>query len=254
MNPLRLPTCGLARCLTLALTLTLTLTLGKCRCLLRLQMVGEETQACSPVSGLLGKQTESTLSIPVTSLVPAVSWVGPGLGARLLAVLSWFSRRFTLYMWALQLSLSFLLSVERNTCSVCRSAGWWASGGPPTPPVLMRLVSSGSHAAEVRGLSSSMTSSWRHCGPVNNVTFLFPFPYSKIESEEYEEALCLAQTYGLDTDLVYQRQWRKSAVNIASIQNYLVCLNVLVTWYNSNAWLFLEGGNARASYWSILCC
>ncbi|XP_007471273.1 PREDICTED: neuroblastoma-amplified sequence [Lipotes vexillifer] len=43
----------------------------------------------------------------------------------------------------------------------------------------------------------------------------------KIESEEYEEALSLAQTYSLDTDLVYQRQWRKSAVNIASIQNYL---------------------------------
>ncbi|XP_037384398.1 NBAS subunit of NRZ tethering complex [Talpa occidentalis] len=43
----------------------------------------------------------------------------------------------------------------------------------------------------------------------------------KIDSEEYEEALSLAQTYGLDTDLVYQRQWRKSAVNIASIQNYL---------------------------------
>lgn len=43
----------------------------------------------------------------------------------------------------------------------------------------------------------------------------------KIESEEYEEALSLAQTYGLDTDLVYQRQWRKSAVNVASIQNYL---------------------------------
>uniref|UniRef100_A0A8C0W816 Neuroblastoma-amplified sequence n=1 Tax=Castor canadensis TaxID=51338 RepID=A0A8C0W816_CASCN len=43
----------------------------------------------------------------------------------------------------------------------------------------------------------------------------------KIESEEYEEALSLAHTYALDTDLVYQRQWRKSAVNIASIQNYL---------------------------------
>ncbi|XP_045700375.1 neuroblastoma-amplified sequence isoform X2 [Phyllostomus hastatus] len=43
----------------------------------------------------------------------------------------------------------------------------------------------------------------------------------KIESEEYEEALSLAQTYGLDTDLVYQRQWRKSAVSSASIQNYL---------------------------------
>ncbi|XP_072498758.1 NBAS subunit of NRZ tethering complex [Notamacropus eugenii] len=43
----------------------------------------------------------------------------------------------------------------------------------------------------------------------------------KIENEEYHEALSLAQTYGLDTDLVYQRQWRKSTVNIASIQNYL---------------------------------
>ncbi|XP_016080231.1 PREDICTED: neuroblastoma-amplified sequence [Miniopterus natalensis] len=45
--------------------------------------------------------------------------------------------------------------------------------------------------------------------------------HRKIESEEYEEALSLAQTYGLDADLVHQRQWRKSAVNIASIQNYL---------------------------------
>lgn len=43
----------------------------------------------------------------------------------------------------------------------------------------------------------------------------------KIDSEDYEEALCLAHTYGLDTDLVYQRQWRKSAVNSASIHNYL---------------------------------
>ncbi|NXG33710.1 NBAS protein, partial [Dromaius novaehollandiae] len=43
----------------------------------------------------------------------------------------------------------------------------------------------------------------------------------KIDNEEYGEALSLAQTYGLDSDLVYQRQWRKSAVNIASIQDYL---------------------------------
>ncbi|KAM9062350.1 NBAS subunit of NRZ tethering complex [Sarcophilus harrisii] len=43
----------------------------------------------------------------------------------------------------------------------------------------------------------------------------------KIENEEYAEALSLAQAYGLDTDLVYQRQWRKSSVNVASIQNYL---------------------------------
>ncbi|XP_028914479.1 neuroblastoma-amplified sequence isoform X2 [Ornithorhynchus anatinus] len=43
----------------------------------------------------------------------------------------------------------------------------------------------------------------------------------KIDNEEYSEALSLAHTYGLDTDLVYQRQWRKSTVNIASIQDYL---------------------------------
>ncbi|XP_059585522.1 NBAS subunit of NRZ tethering complex isoform X2 [Alligator mississippiensis] len=43
----------------------------------------------------------------------------------------------------------------------------------------------------------------------------------KIDNEEYGEALSLAQTYGLDSDLVYQRQWRKSTVNIASIQDYL---------------------------------
>ncbi|XP_066453161.1 NBAS subunit of NRZ tethering complex [Eleutherodactylus coqui] len=43
----------------------------------------------------------------------------------------------------------------------------------------------------------------------------------KIDHEEYGEALSLAQAYGLDTDLVYQRQWRKSAVNIATIQDYL---------------------------------
>ncbi|TSL47624.1 Neuroblastoma-amplified sequence [Bagarius yarrelli] len=43
----------------------------------------------------------------------------------------------------------------------------------------------------------------------------------KIDSEEYGEALSLAQVYGLDSDLVYQRQWRKSSVSIASIQDYL---------------------------------
>lgn len=34
----------------------------------------------------------------------------------------------------------------------------------------------------------------------------------------------MAQAYGLDSDLVYQRQWRKSTVNVASIQDYLVGL------------------------------
>ena len=47
--------------------------------------------------------------------------------------------------------------------------------------------------------------------------------------------MSLAQTYGLDTDLVYQRQWRKSAVNIASIQNYLVCLHSLITCSKSHS-------------------
>lgn len=46
----------------------------------------------------------------------------------------------------------------------------------------------------------------------------------QIDNEEYGEALSLAQAYGLDSDLVYQRQWRKSAVNVASIQDYLVGL------------------------------
>ena len=44
----------------------------------------------------------------------------------------------------------------------------------------------------------------------------------QIEHEEYGEALVLAETYGLDSDLVYQKQWRKSRVSVASIHDYLV--------------------------------
>lgn len=44
----------------------------------------------------------------------------------------------------------------------------------------------------------------------------------QIDNEEYGEALSLAHSYNLDSDLVYQRQWRKSTVSIASIQDYLV--------------------------------
>ncbi|CAI9734159.1 neuroblastoma-amplified sequence-like [Octopus vulgaris] len=43
----------------------------------------------------------------------------------------------------------------------------------------------------------------------------------KIDNEEYGEALALAKAYGLDCDLVYQRQWQKSPVSIASIEDYL---------------------------------
>ncbi|CAN7992702.1 unnamed protein product [Ixodes hexagonus] len=44
---------------------------------------------------------------------------------------------------------------------------------------------------------------------------------AKIDAEEYGEALALARTYGLDSDLVYQRQWRRSTASVAAIQDYL---------------------------------
>jgi hypothetical protein len=43
----------------------------------------------------------------------------------------------------------------------------------------------------------------------------------KIAAEEYGEAIMLAQHYGLDADLVYERQWRRSAKTGAAIQDYL---------------------------------
>ena len=61
----------------------------------------------------------------------------------------------------------------------------------------------------------------------------------QIEQEEYGNALSLAKAYGLDCDLVYQRQWRKTRVSVASIQDYLVRLTPcevlleisMTTWY-----------------------
>jgi hypothetical protein len=44
----------------------------------------------------------------------------------------------------------------------------------------------------------------------------------QIDNEEYGEALQLARAYGLDCDLVYQRQWRSQKVSVASIHDYLV--------------------------------
>ena len=43
----------------------------------------------------------------------------------------------------------------------------------------------------------------------------------KLEAEEYGEALALARAYGLDCDLVYQRQWRNTTATIAAIHDYL---------------------------------
>ncbi|KAI5631323.1 secretory pathway protein sec39 domain-containing protein [Phthorimaea operculella] len=43
----------------------------------------------------------------------------------------------------------------------------------------------------------------------------------KIESGNYTEALTLAETFNLDSDLVYQQQWRKNPVSTDAIQKYL---------------------------------
>ncbi|XP_026319557.1 neuroblastoma-amplified sequence-like [Hyposmocoma kahamanoa] len=43
----------------------------------------------------------------------------------------------------------------------------------------------------------------------------------KIESGNYAEALALADTFNLDSDLVYQQQWRKNPVSTEAIQKYL---------------------------------
>lgn len=44
----------------------------------------------------------------------------------------------------------------------------------------------------------------------------------KLNLGEYGEALLLAKAYGLDTDLVYQKQWRSSQITKSSILDYLV--------------------------------
>ncbi|KAM3960846.1 LOW QUALITY PROTEIN: NBAS subunit of NRZ tethering complex [Aphomia sociella] len=43
----------------------------------------------------------------------------------------------------------------------------------------------------------------------------------KIESGNYTEALTLADTFNLDSDLVYQQQWRKNPVSSDAIEKYL---------------------------------
>ncbi|XP_059058366.1 NBAS subunit of NRZ tethering complex-like [Achroia grisella] len=43
----------------------------------------------------------------------------------------------------------------------------------------------------------------------------------KIESGNYNDALALAETFNLDSDLVYQQQWRKNPVSTEAIEKYL---------------------------------
>lgn len=44
----------------------------------------------------------------------------------------------------------------------------------------------------------------------------------KLKSEEYGEALKLAQSYNLDTDLVYKQQWNSKPISKSTINDYLV--------------------------------
>jgi len=44
---------------------------------------------------------------------------------------------------------------------------------------------------------------------------------TKVDSEEYGSALLLAQKYFLDTDVVYQKRWRKENVSTNTIQDFL---------------------------------
>jgi hypothetical protein len=44
----------------------------------------------------------------------------------------------------------------------------------------------------------------------------------KLNQEEYGEALALAKAYNLDTDLVYQKQWRSKPISKSTIIDYLV--------------------------------
>lgn len=43
----------------------------------------------------------------------------------------------------------------------------------------------------------------------------------KLQAEEYGEALILARSYKLDTDLVYQKQWHSHAISETTIKDYL---------------------------------
>lgn len=60
---------------------------------------------------------------------------------------------------------------------------------------------------------------------VSNLKFYISLSSNnQIDNEEYGEALALAHTYELDSDLVYQRQWRKVPATVESIHDYLVSM------------------------------
>ncbi|KAG9494612.1 hypothetical protein GDO78_002120 [Eleutherodactylus coqui] len=95
---------------------------------------------------------------------------------------------------------------------------WWADNA-----VILARCSGSLTVSSVKTLKNLLGKSCEWFEPSPQVTAAHDggFLSLEIDHEEYGEALSLAQAYGLDTDLVYQRQWRKSAVNIATIQDYL---------------------------------
>lgn len=74
-----------------------------------------------------------------------------------------------------------------------------------------------------RKRSKSKKLSWKYSQRLFRLQSITPSELfmRKIEHEEYGEALDLAQVYKLDSDLVFQRQWKRNAVSIHTIRNYL---------------------------------
>eukprot|EP00731_Ephydatia_muelleri_P035471 Em0127g1a len=86
----------------------------------------------------------------------------------------------------------------------------------------------------------------------------------KMSKEEYGEALVLAKQYGLDCDLVYQRQWYNNPVTIATIQDYLSkvskeewviqeCMNRVARDYETTREL-LQYGLVKTSFREVMEC
>ena len=73
-------------------------------------------------------------------------------------------------------------------------------------------------------------------------------------NEEYEEALSLAQQYGLNCDLVYQRQWHSYAVSTETIDSYLVG-SADVHNLSSNCEMFIICGSKQTlNFWEWASC
>ena len=57
----------------------------------------------------------------------------------------------------------------------------------------------------------------------------------KLDDKEFGEALSIAQTYNLDCDKVFQRQWKNAPISRASIQDYLVSYSITHSIYRKTS-------------------